>query len=150
MVLKAWWQKFQMPSKEPENHERKIQLATAALLVEIMRADASVDIVEEQRVEALLREHTGLENEALMELLTEADTAVDEAVSLVDFSRVLVEFLSTEERGEVVDMLWRVAYADGRIDRYEDYYVRKLSDLLYVSHARFIQGKLRASDEGEG
>lgn len=147
MALKAWWQKFQKSEEAPENHERKIQLATAALLIEITRADANVDAAEEQKVEALLRAHTGLEEEALTTLLAEADTAVDEAVSLVDFSRVLVESLSIEERGEVVDMLWQVAYADGRIDRYEDYYVRKLADLLYVSHARFVQGKLRANGE---
>lgn len=147
MALKAWWQKFQGSTSAPENHERKIQLATAALLIEITRADATVDEVEEQHVEALLREHTGLQDDALKQLIQEADTAVDEAVSLVDFSRVLVETLSVEERGEVVDMLWQVAYADGRIDRYEDYYVRKLADLLYVSHSRFVQAKLRASGE---
>lgn len=147
MALKAWWQKFQGNASEPENHTRKIQLATAALLIEITRADATVDAVEEQHVEALLREHTGLQDEALKQLIQEADTAVDEAVSLVDFSRVLVETLSLEERGEVVDMLWQVAYADGRIDRYEDYYVRKLADLLYVPHSRFVQAKLRANGE---
>lgn len=147
MALKAWWQKFQGNTSAPENHERKIQLATAALLIEITRADATVDEVEEQHVEVLLREHTGLQEDALKQLIQEADTAVDEAVSLVDFSRVLVETLSLEERGEVVDMLWQVAYADGRIDRYEDYYVRKLADLLYVPHSRFVQAKLRANGE---
>ncbi|MGB0865001.1 MAG: TerB family tellurite resistance protein [Granulosicoccaceae bacterium] len=147
MALKAWWQKFQGSSTEPENHERKIQLATAALLIEITRADATVDAIEQQRVEELLRSRTGLQDEALTQLIQEADVAVDEAVSLVDFSRVLVESLSPDERGEVIDMLWQVAYADGRVDRYEDYYVRKLAELLYVPHSRFIQGKLRASGE---
>lgn len=147
MALKAWWQKFQKSAEAPENQQSKIQLATAALLIEITRADASVDAVEEQQVKALLQEHTGLQDEALAQLIQEADSAVDEAVSLVDFSRVLVESLSGDERGEIVDMLWKVAYADGRIDRYEDYYVRKLADLLYVPHARFIQAKLRASGE---
>ena len=73
--------------------------------------------------------------------------AVDHAVSLVDFSRVLVDQLDTDERGKVVDMLWEVALADGSIDRYEDFYIRKVADLLYVSHDRFIQGKLRAKGE---
>ncbi len=147
MTIKTWWQKFQAAPAVVECRERKIQLATAALLIEITRADATVDEVEEKSVQVLLREHTGLEDEALGQLLVEADNAVDEAVSLVDFSRVLVDALSLEERGEVVDMLWKVAYADGRIDRYEDYYVRKLAELLYVPHARFIQAKLRASGE---
>lgn len=147
MALKAWWQKFQTPATEPDSHKRKIQLATAALLIEITRADANVDEQEEQKVEQLLRLHTGLEDEALSQLIAEADSAVDTAVSLVDFSRVLVEALSLAERGEVIDMLWQVAFADGRIDRYEDYTVRKLAELLYVPHARFIQAKLRASGD---
>ncbi len=147
MSLKAWWQKFQAEPAVQESAERRVQSATAALLIEITRADASVDEVEERRVTELLREYTGLDDQALRALIAEADTAVDEAVSLVEFSRVLVDSLSADERGEIVDMLWQVAYADGRIDRYEDYYVRKLAELLYVPHSRFIQAKLRASGE---
>ncbi len=147
MSLKAWWQRLQAEPVQEQSADQRIQAATAALLIEITRADARVDEVEEKRVAELLREYTGLDEQALAELITEADSAVDKAVSLVDFSRVLVESLSVEQRGEIVDMLWQVAYADGRIDRYEDYYVRKLSDLLYVSHSRFIQAKLRANGE---
>lgn len=147
-MLKAWWNKFQGgASGEADAHQRRVRLATAALLIEVTRADAVVDEIEQRRVQELLQARTGLEGEALAQLVAEADAAVDHAVSLVDFSRVLVEALSVEERGEVIDLLWEVAYADGRVDRYEDYYVRKLADLLYVSHARFVQGKLRAAGE---
>ena len=116
-------------------------------MIEISRSDADISDVEKDRIASLVRSNFALSDDELESLIAEADKAVDHAVSLVDFSRVLVEQLDTEARGRVVDMLWDVALADGTVDRYEDYYIRKIADLLYVSHARFIQGKLKATGE---
>jgi len=148
MAISTWLQKILNTPATEARPPISVDLATAAaLLIEVSRADANIDELETREIDKLLHVHTNLNDQELAELLSTADQAVEQAVSLVDFSRVLVDTLSGEERGAVVDMLWRVAFADGRIDRYEDYYIRKISDLLYVPHARFIQGKLRASGE---
>ncbi len=148
--LTRWWQSQHTESPSPDP-EASVRRATAALMIEISRSDADIAEVEKDRIASLVQGAFSLSDAELVNLIAEADDAVDHAVSLVDFSRVLVEQLDTEARGRVVDMLWQVAFADGSVDRYEDYYIRKIADLLYVSHARFIQGKLRASGElGEG
>lgn len=124
-----------------------MQRATAALMIEISRSDADIAESEKAKITALVQASFNMDEEEIESLIADAGDAVENAVSLVDFSRVLVDQLDTEERGQVVDKLWQVALADGSIDRYEDYYIRKIADLLYVSHARFIQGKLRAMGE---
>lgn len=134
---------------EPED-TRALQLACAALLVEVSRADAHVAPVEESEVLAALRRAYGLQEAQARALAAEARGLSDQAVSLSDFTRLLNERLSREERARVVELLWQVAWADGRIDRYEDYWVRKIADLLYVSHADFIRAKLRTQPGGAG
>jgi uncharacterized tellurite resistance protein B-like protein len=75
-------------------------------------------------------------------LIGEAETAVEEAVSLFEFTRLLNERLPREARYRVLEHLWRVAYADGSLDHYEEYYLRKICDLLHLSHRDLIRAKL--------
>ena len=86
----------------------------------------------------------GDEARALIEL---AENEVDHAVSLYDFTSFLNDTMSNEERAGIVELLWQVAFADAVLDKYEEYYVRKIADLLYVPHRDFIKAKLRASEE---
>ena len=81
---------------------------------------------------------------------------MEEAVSLYEFTNRLNDELTPEDKTGIVEMLWRVAFADGRIDKYEEHLVRKAADLLYVPHRRFIRAKLKAGrdptppDPGDG
>ncbi len=68
-------------------------------------------------------------------------------MSLYEFTRLLNEQLSREERIRIVEMLWRVAFVDSVIDKYEEYYIRKIADLLYVSHRDYIKAKHRVSEQ---
>ncbi|MEM6987616.1 MAG: TerB family tellurite resistance protein [Pseudomonadota bacterium] len=141
--LVTWWQSA--PSDPVEDDaDQGLRRATAALMIEISRSDMEIAATEKDKIAELVKSTFALDDAELEGLIGDAGEAVENAVSLVEFSRVLVDQLSLDERGRVVDMLWQVALADGSIDRYEDYYIRKIADLLYVSHARFIQGKLRA------
>ncbi|MEM9601441.1 MAG: TerB family tellurite resistance protein [Pseudomonadota bacterium] len=146
--LTDWWHNATAASTDDPDPEHAVRRATAALMIEISRSDTEIAESERAKIAALVQARFALSDAALDTLVGEADDAVENAVSLVEFSRVLVDELDTEARGRVVDLLWEVALADGSIDRYEDYYIRKIADLLYVSHARFIQGKLRATGEG--
>lgn len=127
---------------EPED-TRALQLACTALLVEVSRADAHVDEQEERAILTAVERAYGLGDSEARNLLAEADTLSDRAVSLSDFTRVLTEHLDRSARIRVVELLWQVAWADGRIDKYEDYWVRKIAELLYVDHNDFIHAKLR-------
>ena len=69
---------------------------------------------------------------------------MEKSVSLYEFTSRLNEELSPEEKADTVEMLWRVAFADGRLDKYEEHLIRKAADLLHVPHRRFIRAKLKA------
>lgn len=121
-----------------------LPLAVTALLLEIARADHTIDAAEEHAVIMAVARTCTLDAANVAELLATAGTAVDEAVSLYDFTVAINEQLSHAQKIELLECLWRVAYADGRVHHYEEYYIRKLSDLLHLSHRDFIRTKLAA------
>ena len=126
-------------AKHPEEREHTLRLATATLLVEIVRADYQENLTENEVVFAELKRRFDLtEDEALL-LVKEAEQEADHSVTLQSFTRLLHEQLSLEEKHAVIEMLWRVALADDHLDKHEDYLVRKLADLLYVSHGDLIR-----------
>ncbi len=124
--------------------DHSLQLATAVLLVETARADYEFDEAERDGLIELLGAEFELdagETEALLEL---AHQRAEDAVSLFRYTRSLTESLTMERREQLVERMWDVALADGRIDKYEDHFIRKTADLLYVSHAAFVRGRHRA------
>jgi len=122
------------------------KLAVAELLLEMTRADYAADASEVAMVRELLRRAYALQEDELDALLKEAGEHLTRSISLYDTVATINAALGAEERRNLVGMLWRVAYADGRLDKYEEALLRKLSDLLFVSHADFIKEKLHASD----
>ena len=109
------------------------QLALAALLVEMARADFDETQDEQNRIIDLLAGHFGLTSAESLQLLNRAREEADNAVCLFDFSRTLHQSLDEEQKRGVIRLLWEVALADNSIDKYEDYLVRKVADLLHVS-----------------
>ena len=123
----------------PETHAENVRLATAALLVETMRADFEASEVERETLTSLLERYFGLTASEADELVDDAERAADKSVSLYDFTRVLNDSLAPGEKLDLVEMLWRACLADGRLDKYEDYLVGKLAELLHVQRAEVIR-----------
>ena len=80
-----------------------------------------------------------MDKAAAQSMLEDADKEARRAVSLHEFTRILHEHMTPGDKLEVIEMLWRVAYADGKLDPNEEYLVRKLADLLYISHTDLIR-----------
>jgi uncharacterized tellurite resistance protein B-like protein len=130
--------------------EHSIRLAGAVILVETAMADFEFDRSERKAIAAALKTaHLVSEDEA-HELLHLAEVEVDASVSLHEFINVLNRNLNPDQKRVIMEMLWEVAYADGRIDKYEDYRIRKLADLLHVPHKHFIQAKLKIEQKRSG
>jgi uncharacterized tellurite resistance protein B-like protein len=127
------------PEHAAADREHAIRVATALLLVEVARADYQDDAVEDRAMVALLKTHFALDDSEAELLVEEARRQADRAVSLQSFTRELHERLSVEEKSKVVEMLWKVALADDKLDKYEDYVVRKVAELLYVPHSELIK-----------
>lgn len=146
-MIKAIVEFFSTRDPDTGCPEHDLQLAAAALMVEIGRADGHLSEVEIETLVQVCQRRFGLDDVETAELLATAGVAAEDAVSLQGLTRVLNDCLGLAERIHVVELLWQVAVADGQIDRYEDFYVRKISDLLHVPHGDFVRGRLKALGE---
>jgi len=124
-----------------EDREAALRLATAVLMIDVARADHVFDESEFDRILELVRAHFKLEPEDAAQLVVAANERSDEAVSAYEFTQLLHEHLDEEEKARIVSLLWQIAYADGQLDKYEDAFVLKISDLLYVSRGRVMRLK---------
>ncbi|MBQ4839283.1 MULTISPECIES: TerB family tellurite resistance protein [Pseudoalteromonas] len=120
--------------------------ALGALMVEVMRADNEIAPDELTMIAKLLRQHCQLSEQSSELIRTEAQRLVDDAIDLHRFVKVVNDHTDEEERIEVIELLWMVAFADGKLDPQEDYTVRKLAGLMYVAHGDFIAAKLNVKE----
>lgn len=132
-----------------EQDDQKIELATAALMFELMRTDAQIDAREQQALAKVLRDTFNLDDATVTNLLSMAESAAHEATSLYEFTTLVNENYSYEQRVKLIENLWRVAFADTKLDRYEEHLIRKVSDLVYVRHSDFIRTKLLVKERLE-
>jgi uncharacterized tellurite resistance protein B-like protein len=126
------------------DRQHTVELATAVLLIEVVRADGDVSGVELEAVVEALRKRftlTPAEIDALIEL---ARHRSEHAHDLFSFTERLNESLDEAERVRAFELLWKVAYADGRADAHETHLLRRVADLLHLRHADAIGARLRA------
>lgn len=121
-------------------------LITAALMIEVMQADFSLDEREQQAFISVLKQSFDLEKNEVIELEELAHAKVEEATSLYEFTRQINDNFSAGEKLELIRNMWRVAFADGEIDRYEDGVIRRVAELIYVAHSDFIRMKLEVKN----
>jgi uncharacterized tellurite resistance protein B-like protein len=121
------------PTLSASRDDKALELAMAALLVHASIIDDSINDAESARIEALLTQRFNLSQEAVAMLIKEAREAEAEALDLYRFTRVITESLDQEGRKSLVEMLWEVVLADGRIDPYEENLVWRVAELIGVS-----------------
>ena len=126
--------------------EHSLQLATAALLIEMTRADFKVEENERRMVGEAIRRAFDLSPEETSELVRLADEAARQSVSIYDFTRLIDRGFALEQKKHVVELLWRVALSDAELEKHEEHLVRKIAKLIHVPHPDFIDAKLRAQD----
>ncbi|MDG2155183.1 MAG: TerB family tellurite resistance protein [Gammaproteobacteria bacterium] len=125
-----------------ENDDNKrLQVSLAALLVEIARADFDETAEEDNEITRILVDYFSVSADEAIALLTEAQVATDDSVSLYEFIRTLHASLSAEERLKVIELLWQLALSDKILNKYEDHLVRKIADLMYVPNSDVIRIK---------
>lgn len=142
--LRRW---FTAPSEGASGSE-DVNLSLAALLVEIMRSDFDADPEEYDVARRLLARHFDLDREAAAQLLKEGEQAADQAVSLFKHTRALDTGLAETEKHDIIEALWRTAFADGKVEGHEDYLVHKVGELLHVRHADIMRLKDRVGSSG--
>lgn len=120
-----------------------LERVSALLLVEIAWADHQIDELERKTIRAALRQASSIADEELDSILDAALADAQHTVSLHEHIRQINGSFDKTRKLMLVEQMWRVALADGDLDKYEEYTIRKLCDLLHVKHRDFIQAKLR-------
>ena len=142
-MLARLLERIQTPATD-DSPETTVELAAAVLLIEVAWADHHVDDAELRAIERSLDTVLQVDGEDLRALIDESRRAQRESVGLHRFTRAIVDAWSAEQRFELLVQLWRLAYCDASLDKYEEATIRKIADLLYVDHSRFIAAKLQA------
>jgi uncharacterized tellurite resistance protein B-like protein len=142
------------PSDKPAGRRHTLELATATLLAEVMRLEG-VQPAEREAVLAGVRTQFGLAAAEADELVRLAEEEARQATDYYQFTSLIRASYSQEDRQAIVELLWRVAYADATLSGHEMHVVRKIADLLHVPHSAYIAAKMRAKQDapsalGEG
>ena len=148
-MLKAIQQFFNqsLDTRECESggHQQRLHLAAAALLIEIMEIEQCSEQQEQQLIK-VLHQLFGIETGQLITLVDLARREIKDSSDLYQFTRLINDHYSYQEKCRLIHALWQVAFMDQKLDKYEEYTIRKIADLIYVSHSDFIKGKLLARD----
>ena len=123
--------------------QHDIRIAACALFVEISRIDETFTHEEMETVLSILKEQYNLSREHADLLIAEAEKELENSVDLWQFAKLINENYSNDEKMELVEMLWRIVYVDGKMDAYEHYLMNKLKNLLRLSHDQIISAKLK-------
>jgi len=124
--------------------ERRLHMATAALMVEMLHADEQVTKQEEEKLQQLLKQRFNLSNREIESLINLANNEKHEATDYYQFTSLLNEYYSQQQKIALVEDLWKLAYADHELDKYEEHLLRRLAELLHVPHKDFMQTKHKA------
>jgi uncharacterized tellurite resistance protein B-like protein len=132
--------------KDAPPDEHRLQVATAALLAEVMRLDGQA---EPERLAVLkgMQRRFGLSDEEAGALVALAEAEAREAVDYYQFTSLINREFSAAQKAHIVELMWQVAYADAALSAHEHHVMRKVADLLYVPHGDYIAAKLRAKEQ---
>ena len=121
----------------------RVDLTCAALLIEVMNSDHELDEREQQEFIAVLQQSYNIADSDLEELTQLAKDEAHEATSLYEFTRLINDSYDYEQKLVLIENMWRIAFSDEHLDKYEDHLIRKVTELIYVSHSDFIRTKLK-------
>jgi uncharacterized tellurite resistance protein B-like protein len=144
-TVSQFFKKYVVPAPEVSNKisEHALQIATAALLVEMMRADSEIKNDERNAVTKNLQSSFGLSEEETIAIIKFAEDEIQKATGYYEFTSLINKGLSQKEKVKIIEHLWEIAFSDSLLDKYEEHMVRKIAGLIHVSHKDFIDAKLR-------
>ena len=144
--LKALFQDTKAATDAPVTCDA-LQLATAALLIEAAQLDGQFSDAEAAKISTLLQKKFNLDTPTTAQLMAQAEVKSDHSIQIFGFTRTIAEQCSPEERTEIMELLWSVAYADGELHPYESNLMRRIAGLLHVSDSDSGAAKKRARAE---
>ena len=129
------------------DNQHDTRIATCALFVELAHIDEEFNAEEQELILKILREKYILSKEHATDLLQEAKKELKESTDLWQFTRLINENYTYQEKIKVVELLWNLVFVDGKMDQYERYLIDKISNLLHIGHDELIDLKLKVIEE---
>lgn len=129
--------------------DNSVLLSAIALLLEVSLADEIMDISEVETLKDVLLKEFDVDQTKIDDLISNAKKNQNSSTSLYEFTRKINDDYKFEDKKNLIFSMWKIAFADGNIDKYEEYVIRKVSDLIYISHPDFIESKQLAREEYE-
>ncbi len=146
-IKKFFSEKIDTSDQESQvSSERSVPIAACALLLEMAHADSEFIQSERDNIIAILQSSFDMTEDDASELLNLADLERKESLDLWQFTNLINQNYSREEKIRVAETLWRVIYTDGKVDKHEEYLMRKLTFLLDLQHRDMIEAKFKARD----
>lgn len=144
-LLKQYFSPLTLTSEEQsqDDLEKKLKVAACVLILEIAKSDYEFSAQEKEAVRDILKNNLGVAEEEIDEILNIAEKERNENIDLWEYTRLINQNYSFEAKKKLVEMFWKIIYADGILDQYEDHLVHKLTDLLHLSHQDLIEAKLK-------
>ena len=134
-------------SEKPTIDDNTSTKACIALLLETSMADEVLDESELMALKNTLQKDFQINEDEIDELIDLAKENVEDSTSLYEFTRDINDNFDAAERVKLIESMWKIAYADGNIDKYEEHIIRKVANLIYVAHSDFIKAKLSAKEK---
>lgn len=140
---------FEKNLAEPDKEESqasivsKTELACAALMIEVMNSDHELDARETEEFVQVLQQSLNIEQQDIDELVELAKEEARQATSLYEFTKLINDNYEYPQKLLLIENMWRIAFSDEKLDKYEDHLIRKIAELIYVSHSDFIRAKLK-------
>jgi len=146
-MLKRLLQIFATPTDQVGSvSQDRIPLAAAVLLLEVAHSDGDFHQTEQDLLGTLLMEHFAVSEASLADLLELAEETRRESHDLHQFTREINKSFSQPEKEQIIEAVWQLVYADGRLDHYEEALMRQLGALIGLSHRQLIEAKLKVAN----
>ena len=136
-------------SKAKQSPRKKLEVASAALFIEVAKADGDFSDDERKRIIDLMKEEFELDDECVDELLELSEKRVEESISVYEFTSIINEGFSQQEKLELLKNLWRIIYVDGKLDSQEDRLIKIIGGTMNIEHKDIIGAKLMVKQEME-
>ena len=139
---------FKAKEIDPESKDNSIQKSICSLMIEVAYADDQLDESELKAMANSLSE-LDIEEEEIQEIVDATLAKSKESISFYEHTRILNDQLDYDQKKEVLNSVWAIAFADGEMDKHEEHLIRRISDLLYLNHKDFINAKLNQKETNE-
>lgn len=143
MVKKFFGKSESGKRREKKESVHDIRIATLALLLEMSQIDGEFSELERDSIVTILKKDYQVSDEEADALIASAEDELKGSLDLWQFTSLINQNYTPAEKTEIIELVWRIAYTDGRLDKHEDFLVHKLADLLHLTHSKLIDAKVR-------